>query len=176
MCTWSWNSNSDDLLKFCDLPSLLHRRHLWKLSFLHQVLHGRFAFPGTPVKRHSVPFALRNAGPSKLLRPPARTNAYQCAFFPHTIALWNSLPSSLHSCSLLSFKRAISWLTNKENIHNIQVNRQEIKYCTALFLVCSLVYYIYVFLLVSLGTRHISTKCYYCIRALCKIIINPKWV
>jgi len=37
-----------------------------------------------------------------------QTNAHQSSFFPHTIALWNSLPPSAQNCqSLHSFKQTV---------------------------------------------------------------------
>ena len=104
---WKWNMDYDSLLNFCKLPTLVSRRHYLKLSFLYQVIHGSFTFPNAPLERCFIPSNLRSTASSFLLqRPRTHTNAYQYSFFPHVIALWNNLPSFLHSSiSLQCFKR-----------------------------------------------------------------------
>ena len=110
LCTKNWNASYDETLSNCNLPTSAHRRRLLKLSFLFQVVHGNFVFPDAPIERRSpLPFNLRTFSTTSLYRPAARTTAYQFSFFPHTISLWNTLPSSVHVCnSLNSFKRKIS--------------------------------------------------------------------
>ena len=110
LCTKNWNASYDETLSNCNLPTLAHRRRLLKLSFLFQVVHGNFVFPDAPIERRSpLPFNLRTFSTTSLYRPAARTTAYQFSFFPLTISLWNTLPSSVHVCnSLNSFKRKIS--------------------------------------------------------------------
>ena len=109
---WKWNMDYNSRLNFCKLPTLVSRRHYLKLSFLYQVIHGSFTFPNAPLERRFIPSNLRSTASSFLLqRPRTHTNAYQYSFFPHVIALWNNLPSSLHSSiSLQSFKRNYNML------------------------------------------------------------------
>ena len=110
LCTKNWNASYDETLSNCNLPTLAHRRRLLKLSFLFQIVHSNFVFPDAPIERRSLLlFNLRTFSITSLYRPAARTAAYQFSFFPHTIFLWNTLPSSVHVCnSLNSFKRKIS--------------------------------------------------------------------
>ena len=111
MCIGNWNMGYDDMVNSCSLPTLDHRRRVLKLSFMYQVVHGNFLFPDAPLERHITPFNLRNVNALTLCRPATHTNAYKFSFFPHTIALWNSLPPALYSCdTLCSFKHAVSRL------------------------------------------------------------------
>ena len=73
------------VLNFFDASEYLHLYHGWTLDRL-----------------------LRNSSTLALERPVTRSNAYQSSFFPDTIALWNSLPSSVQNCqSLDSFKQTV---------------------------------------------------------------------
>ena len=109
--TKSWDSSYEDMLTFCNLPTLCQRRRLLKLTFLCQSMHGHFIFPNAPLERRSIPCNLRHVHPSTLLMPSFRTNAHQFSFFPHAISIWNSLPASVHSLDTVSsFKHAISLL------------------------------------------------------------------
>ena len=94
-----------DLLDLSELPTLQLRRTFLKLCYLYKIMNGFFIYPNTPlVSRQIRP--LRNSSCHLLERLPSRTNAYMHSYFPHTISLWNNLPSSLHNCSsLVSFKR-----------------------------------------------------------------------
>ena len=113
VCTKGWNTDYGDLLNSCNLTTLTSRRHYLKLCFLYQIINGNFIFPNAPIVRRSTPaWNLRNYTPSLLHRPAADTNAYHYSFFPHTIALWNTFPSSAHtSDTLRSFKHATSHLS-----------------------------------------------------------------
>ena len=111
MCTKSWDSSYEDMLTFCNLPTLCQRRRVLKLTFLYQLMRGHFIFPNAPLERRSIPCNLRHVHPSTLLMPSFRTNAHQFSFFPHAISIWNSLPASIHSLDTVSsFKHAISLL------------------------------------------------------------------
>ena len=41
---------------------------------------------------------LKTNSESKLDFPLVKTSAYQYAFYPHAISLWNLLPEDVHSC------------------------------------------------------------------------------
>ena len=45
MCTKSWDSSYEDMLTFCNLPTLCQKRRVLKLTFLYQLMHGHFIFP-----------------------------------------------------------------------------------------------------------------------------------
>ena len=44
MCTKSWDSSYEDMLTFCNLPTLCQRRHVLNLTFLYQVDAWSFYF------------------------------------------------------------------------------------------------------------------------------------
>ena len=108
ICAKSWVSNCDDQLNFCNLPKLVHRRRSLKLTFLYQVLHGNFSFPVAPLERRPMPFNVINFN---IVQTNSSHQHLSMFVFPHTITLWNSLPSIVHtSTSLYCFKCAISKL------------------------------------------------------------------
>ena len=83
MCTKSWDSSYEDMLTFCNLPTLCQRRRVLKLTLLYQLMHGHFIFPNAPLERRSIPCILRHVHPST-----STVNAiisYKCTpvlFFP----------------------------------------------------------------------------------------------
>ena len=56
MCTKSWDSSYEDMLTFCNLPTLCQRRCVLKLTFsVYQLMHGHFTdFPNAPLERRSI--------------------------------------------------------------------------------------------------------------------------
>ena len=108
VCTKNWSSGYESLLQSCNLPTLASRRHYLKLRLLYQVVNGHLNFPTAPVVPRNLSRSLRNTSTLAFERPVTRTNAHQSSFFPHTIALWNSLPPSAQNCqSLRSFKQTV---------------------------------------------------------------------
>ena len=107
VCSKRWNEDYDHLCNLFNLPTLSDRRRYLKLCFLYQIIHSSHE---SPIVRRSMPTQnLRNHSPFLYHRPAAHTNAYYYSFFPHSVALWNSLPPSVHaSNSLSSFKHALS--------------------------------------------------------------------
>jgi len=107
VCSKRWNEDYDHLCNLFNLPTLSDRRRYLKLCFLYQIIHSSRE---SPIVRRSMPTQnLRNHSPFLYHRPAAHTNAYYYSFFPHSVALWNSLPPSVHaSNSLSSFKHALS--------------------------------------------------------------------
>ena len=90
------------------LATLACRRRYLKLCLLYKVVNGQLTFPVVPIVPRSQARLLRNSSTLALERPVTRSNAYQSSFFPDTIALWNSLPSSVQNCqSLDSFKQTV---------------------------------------------------------------------
>ena len=83
---------------------------LWPCGppYLYQVINGHLNFPTAPIVPRNLSRSLRNTSTLALERPVTRTNAHQSSFFPHTIALWNSLPPPAQNCqSLHSFKQTV---------------------------------------------------------------------
>ena len=99
-----------DVLSKIGWPSLAWRRRRYKLLLLWDLLHGG----GPPSLRDQVPssvsvrshYSFRN--PLSLSFPTCRTSHRLKSFLPSTIVLFNSLPSSVVSCSSKSaFARAL---------------------------------------------------------------------
>ena len=108
VCTKHWSSEYESLLQACNLPTLASRRHYLKLGLLYQIVNGHLNFPVAPIVPRNLSRCLRNTSTLALERPVTHTNAYQSSFFPHTIALWNSLPPSAQNCrSFHSFKQSV---------------------------------------------------------------------
>lgn len=106
--TKDWKAGYDHLVSTCNLPTLQQRRRLLKLCALYQMINGHLVLPDAPIQIRSINRELRNTSQYWLQQPPARTNAHLFSFFPHAIALWNELPSTIHNCNtLLTFKKRV---------------------------------------------------------------------
>ena len=82
------------------LESLKKRRMDNRLILLYKGLKSKARIPTddlTPKTRHC-----RNSLSKAFQLPSARTEAYECSFFPQTIRDWNDLPDSLFSAAELS--------------------------------------------------------------------------
>ena len=55
-----------------------------KLSVMFKIVHGLADFPNVPISARDNPFNLRSLTPHTLY-----------SFFPHSVELWNSLPSNM---------------------------------------------------------------------------------
>ena len=94
-------SHNWEVLKKIDWPTLSWRRRRYKLMLLWDLLHGRG--PPNLVKHIPKPvsdrcnFALRNA--CSIETPLCRTSHRSNSFLPASIALFNSLPLSVLSCT-----------------------------------------------------------------------------
>ena len=117
VCFKHWDSRYDDNLQMAQLPDLKSRREYLNLCYFFKLVHGIFAFPNNPSILRQINYPTRNSRDDLFVRPPARCNSFHYSFFPHTIALWNSLPSSIsHSPSALSFKRQLLLHFNSSNL------------------------------------------------------------
>ena len=107
--TRNWKASYDTLINICNVPTLEERRHCLKLSILYQIFNGHISIPSARVERRSLQRELRNSSSLMLnQRSAVHTNAHQYSFFPHTISLWNQLPSAVQSCpSLNTFKHSL---------------------------------------------------------------------
>ena len=105
VCTKKWNASYENLLELSGLPTLASRRTNLKLCFLYRVLHNPSLYTTAPLLHRNIPVNVRNASLHSLVRPFAHTNSYFYSFFPHSISLWNDLPSVCQIASnLTSFK------------------------------------------------------------------------
>ena len=85
-----WDSGYQELLNLFELQSLKQRRLYLKLGLMFKIIHRLCYFPSIPACRSNI-FNLRASHSFHLDPPFARTNAYKFSFFPHTMAVWNSL-------------------------------------------------------------------------------------
>ena len=90
--------------------SLETRRNNQRLTTFYRMQHKVVSI--TPAD-HLVPvqqsYSRRSSHDEMYRVPYARTNLYKYSFFPSTVRMWNTLPSSLiHSHSLQSFKTTVS--------------------------------------------------------------------
>ena len=85
-----WDSGYQELLDLFELQSLEQRRLHLKLGLMFKIIHRLCYFPSIPARRSNIS-NLRASHSFQLDPPFARTNAYKFSFFPHTMAVWNSL-------------------------------------------------------------------------------------
>ena len=107
MISRRWNGATyEDLLAKANLPALEKRRLELKLCHLFKIVHNMIYFPSDAIaQRESPHYHFRSSHDHYLSQPFARTNSYFYSFVPHTVSLWNSLPSEILSLpSLNSFK------------------------------------------------------------------------
>ena len=78
---------------------------LTKLSLLHKIDQGIVAIPATVYLQPVTGYTTRGHNRTFVV-PQSRINAYRHSFFPSTIMLWNSLPTSvvMSSSSLSTFQ------------------------------------------------------------------------
>ena len=108
-CTRNWKSDYNTLLERCKVPTLAQRRQFMKLCFMYQVVNQLLVFPPEFIERRTLSRSLRNSSVFNLQRPICHTSAHQFSFLPHTVTLWNNLPSEVQSCgSLTTFKSNLS--------------------------------------------------------------------
>ncbi len=105
MCLMNWDSDYQELLDLCQLPTLENRRLYLKLCTLHKTSMEFFCFPPNVF----MPQPSRQISDLPLLcQPFARTNAFQSSFVPSSISVWNHLPhDALTTHSTYSFKSHI---------------------------------------------------------------------
>ena len=113
VCTKTWNQSYDTLLLQTQLPRLEQRRTQLKFLFLYQLVHDLAFCPQAPLIFRNMSVNVRNNNPYLLNRPICHSTAHYRSFFPHSISLWNNLPSSV-TClsSLYSFKCNVSKYLN----------------------------------------------------------------
>ena len=91
------------VLEMIGWPTLAWRRRCLKLVLLWKLIHGH----GPPALRAQLPTCVSVRAKQSLRRdtlamPLCRTQRRLQSFLPSTVALWNSLPSSVLSCTSVS--------------------------------------------------------------------------
>ena len=105
MCLKQWNLSYPDLLQLSSLSNLAARREHLNLYYFYKIVNGLFEFPNCPLTLRCLNYPHRDGRSNLYVQPQASSNAHHCSFFPATISLWNSLPSSIATASTLnSFK------------------------------------------------------------------------
>ena len=100
----------NSMLQQLQWPTLQERRAASKMVMMYRIVNKFVAVPTTFL----IPTAAIVRGHNqRFLIPFARTQAYQHSFFPDTIRLWNSLPSSIAACSSVN--------TFKTELQNIKL-------------------------------------------------------
>ena len=104
-CRWS-GASYEELLTITNLPALEKRRLELKLCHLFKIVHNMIYFPNDAIVQRELPhYHFRSSHDHYLSQPFARTNSYFYSFIPHTVSLWNSLPTEILTLSSLnSFK------------------------------------------------------------------------
>ena len=96
-------ASNSAVLEMIGWPTLAWRRRRLKLVLLWKLMHGH----GPPALRAQLPTSVSARAKQSLRRdtlamPLCRTQRRLQSFLPSTVALWNSLPSSVLSCTSLS--------------------------------------------------------------------------
>ena len=106
MCLKQWDLGYQDLLDLSQFPTLENRRLYLKLCTLYKIIHGYFYSPTNVF----VPQVSRHCHSLPLIHEPrAHTNAFQSAFVPSTVSVWNHLPhEALTAHSINSFKSLVA--------------------------------------------------------------------
>ena len=91
VCSKTWNSSYDSLLRSCNLSALSDRRKTLKLCLLYNILSDRVIYPDPPFEKSASHYPSRHLNSIQLSVQFARTENFKHSFFPSTTALWNSL-------------------------------------------------------------------------------------
>ena len=103
MISGEWNAPYSENLNHLGLVSLERRRLDLSLCLLFKYVNSLCFFPeGIIAKKHVSGYNLRTSHPLLLEQPFSRTKSSYFSFIPHSISIWNSLPSSIVCAS--SFK------------------------------------------------------------------------
>ena len=110
MCLKEWSCDYQEVLELSSFPTLQNRRCYQKLTTLFKIVNHLLVFPPDKVqKKHQARPSLHLNSDHMLHHPFARTTASQFSFIPHTVSVWNNLPSeALQATSLRKFKSSIA--------------------------------------------------------------------
>ena len=104
-----WDSDYQQLLNVCVIPSLAEHREQLKLCQLYKIVHGLCYFPCDIFVLDSNPYSSVTRSHSMVLKQPyANTNAFLYSFVPSSISKWNKL-SDEQVCapSIHTFKQSL---------------------------------------------------------------------
>ena len=104
-----WTLSYEDMLDRANIPSLSSRRKNLSLCQLYNIVHSGVGPPIFSITYRPVCYNHRSNNTRLLYQPFAHTSRFLNSFFPRAISAWNSLPTSVVSCTTVtSFKRAVS--------------------------------------------------------------------
>ena len=109
VCTKQWSSNYNAVLNAYGVPSLRKRRLILKLSYLYNILNGRYSLPEPSSVETRTTSHFTRSHRHTLIVPRAHTNSYFYSFFCDTPRTWNTLPSHVvESSNVDIFKRNLT--------------------------------------------------------------------
>ena len=105
-----WNINYYVHLTEFQIPTLQRRRSELSLCLLYKISRSGCYFPeGLIVRKPPSSYVTRSSCRFLLIQPFVKTSSHLNSFIPHTISLWNSLPSHVtNSPTFTSFKSLLS--------------------------------------------------------------------
>ena len=105
-CFKDWSCSYEELLARANLPTLAERRKRAKLCHLFKIIHGLTDCQSAPIQVKSPTYNTRQVSNLPVLeQKPLNFNT----FFPHSISLWNSLPTDTQSISSFhTFKQSLT--------------------------------------------------------------------
>ena len=98
--TKNWKADYETLIKICNIPTLVKRRHLLKLCILYQIINGHLLPSSAPIVRRTHQRDLRNSASLLLQRPVVHTNTHQNSS-PPPPTYYCTLESSSPMCAEL---------------------------------------------------------------------------
>ena len=108
-CFKDWSCSYEELLARANLPTLAERRKRAKLCHLFKIIHGLTDCQSAPIQVKSPIYNTRQVSNLSLESLRAKTSQFQYSFFPHSISLWNSLPTDTQSISSFhTFKQSLT--------------------------------------------------------------------
>ena len=99
------------MLEKLNLPLLSDRRICNRMITMFKILSGIIHAPIASILLRLIHHKLEDIANYKLHQLPSNTNIYAQSFFPHSIKLWNSLPSSIVNCNDLEQFKSLVYLT-----------------------------------------------------------------
>ena len=111
ICLGDWKSSYIHLLEKLSLPTLQSRQSYIKLCMVYKILNEESYFPPGFFTYRNSTVNIRSYNPLHLLPYNCTTMYFMTSFVPHSISLWNSLPSDITSSpTLASFKYALCYI------------------------------------------------------------------
>ena len=111
ICLGDWKSSYTHLLEKLSLPTLQSRRSYIKLYMVYKILNEESYFPPGIFTYLNSTVNIRSYNPLHLLPYNCTTMYFMTSFVPHSISLWNSLPSDITSSpTLASLKYALCYI------------------------------------------------------------------